>query len=313
MDPDSPAPVSSVAQRVGSVTPSAPAAPGPTSERAALGALLGVQLLFGTLPVVAKVAFGELGASGVAFLRMAGGAAVFWAAARATRAPRLPWRAQPMVLLCALLGVSGNQLLFLYGLARTSATHAALITTTIPVLTMIAAAALGRERIDRRRGVGIATALAGVLILLLGKEATGSATLTGDLMIVANASIYAVYLVLSKDLLLRWSPLSVLPSLFGWGLLTALPVTGLPHTEGVSAAAWLAGAYIVLGPTVGTYGLNLYALRRVPASVVALFIYLQPFVAGALAWPMLDERPTMRMLAAAAVTFTGVGIAVRRR
>jgi drug/metabolite transporter (DMT)-like permease len=302
---DAPDPSASVPQKAGLATRVGHA------ESRALGALLVVQLLFGTLPVVAKVAFGELGASGVAFLRMAGAAAIFWIAARATGAARLPLREQPMVMLCAVLGVSGNQLLFLYGLARTSATHAALITTTIPVLTIVAAAALGRERIDARRGVGIATALAGVLILLFGKDAHGGATLTGDLMIVANASIYALYLVLSKDLLVRWSPLSVLPSLFGWGLLTALPITGLPPV-GVSAAAWLSGAYIVLGPTVGTYGLNLYALRRVPASVVALFIYLQPFVASALAWPLLGEVPTPRMLLAALVTFSGVAVAVRR-
>ncbi len=285
--------------------------PGPAgtgSDHAAVAALIGVQLLFGTLPVVAKHAFVTLGTSGVACMRIAGALAVFTLLARVTRAPALPRVEQPFVILLAVLGVTANQLLFLFGLARTSATHAALITATIPVLTPLAAALLGRERLGLRRSGGIALALVGVLVLLLGKDAQGHASIAGDLMILTNASVYALYLVLSKDLMGRFPPLTALPWLFGWGLLTSLPFTGLPAPGPAPTSAWLSMAYIVLGPTVGTYGLNLFALQRVPASVVAIFIYLQPFVAGALAWPLLGEAPTLRMAVSALITFVGVRI-----
>jgi drug/metabolite transporter (DMT)-like permease len=103
----------------------------------------------------------------------------------------------------------------------------------------------------------------------------------------------------------------VLPWLFTWGLLSAMPFTGLPTLTGHSAQAWAAVGFVVLGPTIGSYWLNLFALRTVPASVVALFIYLQPAIAAVLALPLLGERPTMRLLGAGVVTFAGVWIATR--
>jgi drug/metabolite transporter (DMT)-like permease len=65
-------------------------------------------------------------------------------------------------------------------------------------------------------------------------------------------------------------------------------------------------AWILVGPTVGTYLLNLMALRSVSPTLVGLFIALQPFVAAALAIPMLGERPGLRELAAGLLAVTGV-------
>ncbi len=284
---------------------------GRATDAPALGALLVVQLLFGAMPVVGKLAIASFGPSGVAFFRMAGGMLAFQALRALLRLPGIPLRDQPAVALCAVLGVSANQLLFLNGLSRTSATHAALLTTTIPVLTMVVAALLGRERLHFRRVLGIVVALAGVLVLIAGRDPTGKASAFGDLLIFGNATVYAGYLVLSRDLLGRHAPLSVLAWLFTWGFVTALPFTGLPTLEGHAVDGWLAVGFIVLGPTIGSYWLNLHALRTVPASVVALFIYLQPPIAAALAVPLLDERPTLRLLAAAGLTFLGVWLATR--
>jgi drug/metabolite transporter (DMT)-like permease len=270
-----------------------------------------VQLLFGAMPVVGKVAVASFGATGVAFSRMAGGALAFHLAARALRLPLVPLRDQPAVLLCAVLGISSNQLLFLTGLARTSAGHAALLTTMIPVLTVGAAAILGKERLHLRRVVGIGIALIGAVYLIVGRDPSGVATLTGDLLILANTSVYAFYLVLSRDLLGRHAPLAVLPWLFSWGLVTALPFTGLPSFTGHPASAWAALTFIVLGPTIGSYWLNLVALRTIPASVVALFIYLQPSIAAILALPILGERPSGRLVVSALLSFLGVWIATR--
>jgi drug/metabolite transporter (DMT)-like permease len=263
------------------------------------------------MPVVGKLAIAGFGAPTVAFLRMLGAAVAFHAARVALRLPTVPLRDQPIVALCAILGISANQLLFLHGLALTSASHAALVTTTIPVLTLLVAAVLGRERLELRRIVGIAIALSGVLILVLGKDPTGRATLLGDLLILANATVYAGYLVLSRDLLARHPPMAVLPWLFTWGLVTALPFIGVPELSDRSGEAWLSVAFIVLGPTIGSYALNLYALRTVPASVVALYIYLQPSIAALLAIPLLGETPTARLAVAGAVSFAGVYVASR--
>jgi drug/metabolite transporter (DMT)-like permease len=287
------------------VSPAPPRALGPVF------ALLVVQLLFGAMPVAGKVAIGSFGPPSVAFFRMATGAALFQVLRVGLRQAPIPWSDQPKLLLCGILGISANQLLFLHGLSLTSATHAAVLTTTIPVLTLVASAVLGRERLIPRKILGILLALGGVLYLLAGRDPTGHASLLGDLFVFANATVYAFYLVLSRDLLARHSPLSVLAWIFTWGLLTALPFTGLPVLEGHPSAAWAAVAFIVIGPTIGSYWLNLYALQTVPASVVAVFIYLQPSIAAVLAVPLLGEQPTVRLLVSAVLSFIGVFVATR--
>ena len=68
--------------------------------------------------------------------------------------------------LFALCGVAVNQVLFVEGLARTTAAHSALIMTMIPLLTIVFAVALGKERFSMQRAVGLAVALGGVWVLL---------------------------------------------------------------------------------------------------------------------------------------------------
>jgi len=61
-----------------------------------------------------------------------------------------------------------------------------------------------------------------------------------------------------------------------------------------------------------TYVLNYWALARVPSSVVALFIYVQPLIAATLSAALFGERPAPRVLAGAALIFAGVFLALRR-
>lgn len=279
----------------------------------ALAALLVVQLLFGSMPVVGKLALPAFGAAGVVFFRIGGAAVAFLLARRALGAPPVPRADLPRLLLCTALGITGNQLLFMHGLARTSTAHAALVTATIPALTWVAAVVLGHERLDRRRLAGLAVAFAGVATLVTERDPAGTASAVGDLLILANATVYSFYLVLSRDLVARLPALTVLSGLFGWGFVGLVPFSGLPWPEAATPAAWAAMAYLVVGPTIGTYGLNLYALRHVPASAVAVFIYLQPVIAAALAVPVLGEVPSARALGAAAVVFAGVALATTKK
>lgn len=279
------------------------------ARRHALLALLVVQVLFGTLGVVGKFAIPHLGADGVAAWRIAGGAVVFGVLRRVLGLPGVPWSSQARLALCAAIGIAGNQLLFLHGLARTTAVHATLLVTLTPVFTLLLGAALGHERLSWRPVVGVALAVAGVAVLLSHGLHGGS--VVGDLLIVANTALYSFYLVLSRPLLATHPPLSVVAGVFAWGVPLTLPFTGLPPVEG-PPVAWAAMAWILAGPTVGTYLLNLVALQHVPATVVGVFIALQPFVAAALAVPLLDESIGWRQALAASASVAGILLVSRR-
>ena len=76
----------------------------------------------------------------------------------------------------------------------------------------------------------------------------------------------------------------------------------------VPTGTWLIVAYIVLVPTVGAYYLNSWAVTRVPPSVVAIYIYLQPLLAFGFAPLILGESWNSRTIVACALIFAGVGV-----
>jgi len=87
------------------------------------------------------------------------------------------------------------------------------------------------------------------------------------------------------------------------------------HTSfaNVHLSFWLATLYILLIPTVLAYYLNAWALSRVAPSTVAVYIYLQPLIAFALAPIMLRESLGLRAILSSLLIFAGVMIVTRRR
>ncbi len=280
-----------------------------TARQRAVAALIVVQILFGALPVAAKLAIPVYGAGGVATARILSGMLAFHIVRLLLRLPPVPWSDQPRIILCAMLGIAANQLLFLEGLAHTSAIHATLIITLIPVLTAFAARVLGYEVLEGRRLLGMMVGVTGVLVLFA--DSLGSGALWGDLLVLLNGIAYAFYLVLSRDLLGRNSPIAVLAWLFTWAAPVALLTVGLPPLVGPPEAAY-ALLFIVLGPTLGTYWLNLMALRELPASQVASFILIQPVITAVLAVPLLGDRLGPYVIVASVLTSLGVWLATRQ-
>lgn len=272
-----------------------------------------VQVLFATLAIAAKLALVELPAPGLVLLRVAGAALAF----ALLLGPRL--RAVPgagdvaRLALYSLLGVVFNQLLYVQGLAYTTAINANILITTIPVFTLGIALLLRREQATPAGVLGLLLALAGALVMVGpgGLELNRRHAL-GNAMILLNALSYAAYLVLSKDLLRRYPPLTVTAWVFLFGIAGVLPF-GAPALAGVelgglSPRTWLLVLYIVLVPTAGSYWLSLWALARARSSVVAIYVYLQPLVTALLAPAVLDERLGLEAVVAGAAIFAGIAL-----
>jgi drug/metabolite transporter (DMT)-like permease len=297
-----------------------------TSERSSLKdhgvgphlALIAVQAMFGTNFIVSKVVLSTISSTSLVAFRVGGAALALTLLQRKRGQLRLlPRKDLAWLILCSLLGVGLNQLLFVKGLSLTTAIDAVLITATIPVFTLVVSILLGYDRLSLRRSLGIILAGGGVVYLVNPLRADFSAhTTIGNLLIVTNSLGYAFYMVLSKDLFKRYGALNVITWLFLIGCIVTLPfgIVGLrgDHLQTLGAGMWLRIAYIILVPTVAAYYLNGWALTRVSPSTVATYIYLQPLIAFGLAPLFLGERPTVRTLIACALIFAGVAVVTRR-
>jgi len=277
-----------------------------------------VQLFFGTWPIVGKIVLRAMPSTTLAAARVFGGAVAFLILSRSLKRIAVAGRADYLKFaLYGLLGVALNQLLFIKGLSLSTVINANLLGTMIPVFTLAGGVILGRESFSGRVALGLVVAAAGAAYLInpFGADFSQSST-AGNLLLVANALFYGLYLALSQDAIRRFGALTVITWMFVMANVVTLPV-GIYSLKDVRLAAvephvWLALLYIVVVPTVLTYYLNAWALGRVEPSVVAVYIYLQPLIALALAPLLLGERPGARTFVAAALIFAGVGIVTIR-
>jgi drug/metabolite transporter (DMT)-like permease len=278
--------------------------------------LLGAQICFGSLPVAGRIALRDLPADAIVITRMTAGAIGFYAWARATAPIRIARADWPMIVLLALLGVIGNQLLFMHGLSRSTATHAAVLGSTIPVFTAIFALALGREPLRAGRLAGIGVAMCGAIVLAIARDAGGASgdqPMLGNLMILGNSACYGLYLVLVRPLALRYSPIVLIAALFIVGTIVTAPLGAIAwaHAPALTTEDLESLAFLILVPTWGAYALTQIALRHAESSLVASWIYLQPVITATGAIIFLGERPGAATALAAAFIFGGVWLSTR--
>lgn len=210
----------------------------------------------------------------------------------------------------SLLGIAINQTLFLLGLRLTTSVSAALLSVTIPVFTAALAVVVRQERISTRLVIGLSLALGGAL------ELTGVRQVDhGAALVLVNSLSYALYLVLGRGVIQRLGALTVIRWVFTWGALSFLPVGLLPLARALSDLTPLAGwllAYIIVMPTIVAYLANAWALGRSSATLVTIYIYLQPLIAGGLAYVQLGQPLASSAVLAGALIMAGVSLVATR-
>jgi drug/metabolite transporter (DMT)-like permease len=295
-------------------------------------ALFIVNFIYGVNYVVAKGLMPDvIGPSGFILLRVLGAGALFWIL-RALRPERISLSDLGRLALCGFFGVALNQLMFFHGLMRTTPINASIIMVATPILVLVLAAVLLKERVTYTKMLGVALGAAGALALIALKPnaAITGATRLGDLFILINATSYGIYLVLVKPLMRKYSAVTVMSWSFLVGLAFVLP---FGHAE-LLAVDWHAltapiiGAivFVVVFVTFVAYLLNTWALAHVNPTVVGTYIYMQPIMAAGSTWLFVRIGPErlgipgdhvavigVPQLLCAAAIFTGVYLVGRAK
>jgi len=197
------------------------------------------------------------------------------------------------------------------GLARTSASEAAILMATIPLFVVILNAFTLREHNRARQWVGITTSFAGIAALvLLGGSGSGGGRLTGNLLVLAASLSAGVYSILARRLMVSRPALFVTTFQNLFGALFMLPLAlGEAAFVGVRQPTPRAAGgllFLTVVCSITAYLLLNYAFRFIPVSKVAVFINLTSIVAVASAYVLLGERFTPGQAVAAVVVVAGV-------
>jgi drug/metabolite transporter (DMT)-like permease len=184
---------------------------------------------------------------------------------------------------------------------------------TNPILVLILATVMLKEKLSLMKisGVGIGLTGAVLLILFRGEGAAEQSSLWGDLLILLNATCYGLYLILAKPLMSKYSPITIIKWVFTFGLLFVFPF-GFSQVDSIS---WtmpnkiiLEIIYVIVFTTFFAYLLNIYGLKKVSPTVASSFIYLQPILTSLIAVCLVGETLDWQKVVFGIIIFLGVFI-----
>lgn len=288
------------------------------SSRRVAAALASNQVLASATHLLAKGAVSALGPLPVALLRfmIASTALGAWHALR--RAKSIERRDWGRIALLGFLAVPMNQGFFLFGMSRSTPSHASLLYALQPLVMFPLARAVIREKTPWSSLAGILVAFAGVLCVLAERGLRHEMeVLTGDLLILVGVVAWSLYTVLSKPLLARYDAMTVTTAAIVTGTVMALPALAIPGAlptfRAVTPATWGAILYLAIGTSAIAYPLYMYALRHLDTAKVAIAQNTQPILTAILSWLAFGERFTPLFFVGAALVLAGVTWVETRR
>jgi len=246
-------------------------------------ALFMVNTLYGASHVLAKgVMPTYLTPNVFILLRALGATLLFWIVKTFYVREKIERKDLLLLATCGLFGVAINQLFFFHGLNLSSSINSGIIMAVNPILVVILSFFLLKEKITLGRSIGILMGTTGAILLTLTAGTGKGDSMLGDFFLFINAASYAVYLVIAKPLMKKYSPLTVITYVFTFGVgfillypptLSELVVTNF---QVIPFDAWVKIIYVIVGVTFFTYLLTMYGLKYLSASVSSAYIYLQP-------------------------------------
>ena len=278
--------------------------------------MLGANVMWGLMSPVAKLLLvgGIVAPLILTDLRVYGAMILFWLVSFFQKREHVPAVDKLKLFGASLLAIVFNQGCFVFGVGMTSPGDASIITTSMPLWAMVFSAIYLKEPITPRKVGGIMFGAFGALLLIMGgrgfSTATASNAVLGDILVLMAQMSYALYLVLFKSFVSRYSLVTTMKWMFTFASLALLPFSW----SSLVATDWLALtvrdlgsiAFVVAGATFLSYLLVINGQRRLRPTVTGMYNYVQPIVACAVAVALgLDSFNAVKAFAIILI-FTGV-------
>jgi drug/metabolite transporter (DMT)-like permease len=225
-------------------------------------------------------------------------------------------------IVLGLVGHALYQILFIEGIARTTVSSTSLLFGSSPVVIALLSLLAGGERLHLTGALGTLLAFLGVYFIVGGAAGGGAAgaaapppgrtgsILAGDLLVVGAVVCWAIYTVLARPLLRRYTPLRVTAVTLSIGTLFLIPVS-LPSAfrqdwSGVGALAWAGIGYSFFFALVVSYVVWYRSVKTVGAVRTSVYSNLVPVFGTLFGVWLLGERLTAGLAAGAACILAGI-------
>jgi len=200
-------------------------------------------------------------------------------------------------------------------LQYTSPTDASIVGTVMPIMAMVISFFILKEPITFKKAGGVFLGLFGVLCVILSAGTSSGvsspAPVLGDLCCVLSCLMYAFFLVVTRDVSKRYSPVTIMKWMFLFSTVFAFPfgykdlMKANLFVSG-SADEWMAYGYLLIGATFLTYLLMPVAQKRIRPTTIGMYNYVQPLIASIIAISAGQDQFTWIKPVAAVLIFAGV-------
>lgn len=255
--------------------------------------MLGANTMWGLMSPISKFIMlgGTVTPLVVTDLRIGGAMVLFWIASLFQKPEHVEHRDLASLFFASLLAIVFNQGCFIFGVSLSSPGDASIITTSMPLWAMILAAFILKEPITGKKVLGIAAGASGALLLILGSRqntqasaaASSDTAIWGDMLVLTAQLCYALYIVLYKDFVNKYSLITIMKWMFTYSFICTLPFS----TNDLMLTDWaslqpleiLGLAFIVVGATFVSYMLIVVGQKNLRPTVAGMYNYIQPLVA----------------------------------
>ncbi|MHB1124465.1 MAG: DMT family transporter [Ramlibacter sp.] len=274
------------------------------------GQLILLSALWGASFPFIRIASPAFGPWGLAGLRCALAAAVLAAIMRAVGERWPPRAAWPRLALLSLLTIAIPFVLFNAAGLVLPAGYSAILNATVPLFSMLGAAAMAEERLTARRLAGCLLGFVGVALLVrLGPVDASTSVVLAALACTVASACYGVGAILMKRAMLTHQPLAASAAAHVAATAILLVPLGLsvpamrPTTEAVLAVA-------VLGTVTSglMYWVSMRLLREIPATAATSSALMIPLFGVTWGGLFLQEPVTLGMVPGALLVLAATAL-----
>ena len=283
-------------------------------------AIFAANLLFGlNNPISRSLMPNIIDPIALTYFRLLGGAILFWASALVFKVEKVSPKDLMLLFFAAFFSLTANQIPFFIGLSKTSPIDAAIVITTLPIISMLFAALIIKEPITLKKAFGVLVGASGALFLILGEHIVhvGKGNFTGNIIVFAAVISFALYLNLFKNLIKRYTPYTIMRWMFLFAAIQSYPFCHTVVSQ-IDLAIFTTPVvakigYIVFFATFVSYVLLAVGQQFLLPTTLSMYNYTQPIIASLATIAMGLDVFGYEQLISTALVFLGVYIVTQSK